>query len=69
MTQAKLNDTTNMTMNIKEMNQLRLELDSANQKMKKIKDCYKQTSAEFREVCYMLFGYRVDRLLCSTNYK
>ncbi|XP_011209603.1 mitotic spindle assembly checkpoint protein MAD1 [Bactrocera dorsalis] len=68
-TQARMNETTNMTINIKEMNQLRAELEATNSKMKKMKECYKSASMEFREVCYLLFGYRVDRLGLNTNYK
>ncbi|XP_067631310.1 mitotic spindle assembly checkpoint protein MAD1 [Eurosta solidaginis] len=68
-TQARLNETSNMTMNIKELNQLRAELESTNAKMKKMKECYKSASMEFREVCYLLFGYRIDRLGLNTNYK
>uniref|UniRef100_T1PIW4 Mitotic checkpoint protein n=1 Tax=Musca domestica TaxID=7370 RepID=T1PIW4_MUSDO len=68
-TQARLNETTNMTMNFKEINQLRGELESMNSKMKKMKECYKSASMEFREVVYMLFGYRIDRVGSNTNYK
>ncbi|XP_065370340.1 mitotic spindle assembly checkpoint protein MAD1 [Calliphora vicina] len=68
-TQARFNESTNMTMNIKEMNQLRTELESMNSKMKKMKECYKSASLEFREVVYMLFGYRIDRVGANTNYK
>lgn len=68
-TQARFNDTSNMTMNIKELNQLRTELESMNSKMKKMKDAYKSASLEFREVVYMLFGYRIDRVGANTNYK
>lgn len=56
-------------MNIKELNQLRTELESMNSKMKKMKECYKSASLEFREVVYMLFGYRIDRVGANTNYK
>lgn len=68
-TQARLNETANMTMNIKENNQLRAELESMNSKIKKMKECYKSASMEFREVVYMLFGYRIDRVGVNTNYK
>ncbi|XP_073813448.1 mitotic arrest-deficient 1 [Musca autumnalis] len=68
-TQARLNETSNMTMNFKEINQLRGELESMNSKMKKMKECYKSASMEFREVVYMLFGYRIDRVGSNTNYK
>lgn len=67
-TQARMNES-NMTMNFKEMNQLRTELESMNSKMKKMKECYKSASMEFREVVYMLFGYRIDRVGANTNYK
>ncbi|KAM7342651.1 mitotic arrest-deficient 1 isoform 2-T2 [Cochliomyia hominivorax] len=68
-TQARFNESSNMTMNIKELNQLRTELESMNSKMKKMKECYKSASLEFREVVYMLFGYRIDRVGANTNYK
>lgn len=68
-TQARFNETANMTMTVKEMNQLRSELESMNSKMKKMKECYKSASLEFREVVYMLFGYRIDRVGANTNYK
>uniref|UniRef100_A0A1I8PIN8 Mitotic spindle assembly checkpoint protein MAD1 n=1 Tax=Stomoxys calcitrans TaxID=35570 RepID=A0A1I8PIN8_STOCA len=68
-TMARLNETTSMTTNFKEINQLRTELESMNSKMKKMKECYKSASMEFREVVYMLFGYRIDRVGSNTNYK
>lgn len=68
-THARLNETTNMTMNFKEINQLRSELESMTSKLKKMKECYKSASLEFREVVYMLFGYRIDRVGANTNYK
>ncbi|XP_037945994.1 mitotic spindle assembly checkpoint protein MAD1 isoform X2 [Teleopsis dalmanni] len=61
-TQSRLNETNSMTMNIKELNQLRAELESNNHKMKKLKEQYKAVNSEFREVVYMMFGYRVDRI-------
>ncbi|KAM8714225.1 hypothetical protein ACLKA7_014376 [Drosophila subpalustris] len=74
-TQARLNESTSssagggMTMNFKEFNQLRAELDSANGKMKKMKDCFKAASKEFRDVCYMLLGYRIDRVGANSHYR
>lgn len=63
------NQTDNMTMNIKEMNQLKAEIESLNGKLKKLKDCYKSANMEFRDVVYMLFGYRIDRIGSNANYK
>uniref|UniRef100_A0A1B0DME3 Uncharacterized protein n=2 Tax=Phlebotomus papatasi TaxID=29031 RepID=A0A1B0DME3_PHLPP len=58
----------NITMNMKEMNTLRSQLASLESKNQHLKEVYKAASQEFREVCYMLFGYRVDRT-GSTNYR
>ncbi|KAH8407554.1 hypothetical protein KR222_005317 [Zaprionus bogoriensis] len=78
-TQARLNETSStagaggagggMTMNFKEFNQLRAELESANGKMKKMKECFKAASKEFRDVCYMLLGYRIDRVGANSHYR
>ncbi|XP_016968302.1 mitotic spindle assembly checkpoint protein MAD1 [Drosophila biarmipes] len=68
----RLNETTStggMTMNFKELNQLRAELESANGKMRKMKDCFKAAREEFRDVCYMLLGYRIDRIGANSNYR
>lgn len=64
---VKLNDT-NFTMNIKEVNHLRTQLSSLEAKNQHLKEIYKAASQEFREVCYMLFGYRVDRI-GNMNYR
>lgn len=48
---------------------LRNEIDLLNSKIKRMKDCYKSASLEFREVVYMLFGYRIDRIGNNSNYK
>lgn len=37
-------------------------------KMQKLKDYFKSSSSEFREVCYMLSGYKIDRVN-NTTYK
>ncbi|KAH8275403.1 hypothetical protein KR026_006701 [Drosophila bipectinata] len=68
----RLNETTStggMTMNFKEFNQLRAELESANGKMRKMKECFKAATTEFRDVCYMLLGYRIDRIGANSNYR
>ncbi|XP_017024557.1 mitotic spindle assembly checkpoint protein MAD1 [Drosophila kikkawai] len=58
-----------MTMNFKEFNQLRADLESANGKMRKMKEYFKAASTEFRDVCYMLLGYRIDRIGVNSNYR
>uniref|UniRef100_U5EX09 Putative attachment n=1 Tax=Corethrella appendiculata TaxID=1370023 RepID=U5EX09_9DIPT len=63
----RLNDT-NMTMNIKEVNTLKAQIQSLESKNQHIKEVYKAAALEFREVCYMLFGYRIDRV-GNTNYR
>lgn len=51
------------------MNKLRDEVETLNAKIRKMKDCYKSAAMELREVVYMLFGYRIDRVGSNTNYK
>ncbi|XP_055619305.1 mitotic spindle assembly checkpoint protein MAD1 isoform X2 [Toxorhynchites rutilus septentrionalis] len=63
----RLNES-NMTMNVMEANTLKAQIQSLEAKNQHIKDVYKSASNEFREVCYMLFGYRVDRV-GNTNYR
>nr|XP_029709893.1 mitotic spindle assembly checkpoint protein MAD1-like [Aedes albopictus] len=64
---TRLNDS-NMTMNVMELNNLKAQVQSLEAKNQHIKEIYKSASNEFREVCYMLFGYRVDRV-GNTNYR
>lgn len=66
---SRLNETSNMTVNIKELNQIRAENELLNSKIKKMKDYYRSSNLEFREVCYMLFGYKIDRIMNNNNYK
>lgn len=63
----RLNDT-NVTINIKEINTLRMQIQSLESKNSQIKEVYKAASQEFREVVYMLFGYRIDRI-ANKNYR
>ncbi|XP_055538131.1 mitotic spindle assembly checkpoint protein MAD1 [Wyeomyia smithii] len=63
----RLNDS-NMTMNVKDLNNLKAQVQSLEAKNQHIKEIYKAASNEFREVCYMLFGWRVDRV-GNTNYR
>lgn len=63
----RLNDT-NITLNIKEINGLKSQIQSLEAKNNHIKEVYKSASQEFREVVYMLFGYRIDRI-GNKNYR
>lgn len=58
----RLQDETLVTNNIKEREALQKKLKSLEAKNHHLKEVYKTMSQEFREVCYMLFGYRVDRI-------
>lgn len=65
---SRFNETNNMTCNIREQSALRKELESLEAKNQHLKEVFKKASQEFREVVYMLFGYRVDRV-GSSNYR
>lgn len=65
---TRFNETNNMTCNIREQSELRQQLQSLESKNQHLKDVFKKASQEFREVVYMLFGYRVDRI-GSSNYR
>lgn len=65
---SRLNETSNVTVNVKEVNSLRTQIQSLESKNQHLKDIYRSASQEFRDVCYMLFGYRVDRVT-TTNYR
>lgn len=47
--------------------ELEKELETANLKMQRLKEVFRKTSQEFRDVSYMLLGYRID--LASNNNK
>ncbi|XP_022232458.2 mitotic spindle assembly checkpoint protein MAD1 [Drosophila obscura] len=67
-----LNETTStggMTMNFKELNKMRAELESANAKLGKTKEHFMAARKEFRDVVYMLLGYRIDRVGYKSNYR
>lgn len=50
------------------MNALRSKIQSLESKQQRYKEIYRAASLEFREVIYMLFGYRVDRI-GNNNYR
>lgn len=59
---TQFNETNAMTENFIERNQLKAQLKSLEAKNQHLKEVYKTASVEFREVVYMLFGYRLDRV-------
>ncbi|EEB15829.1 mitotic spindle assembly checkpoint protein MAD1, putative [Pediculus humanus corporis] len=69
-----LNITQKVTEDIKSCNsqkvlELEKELQSANLKMQRLKEVFKKTSQEFRDVSYMLLGYRIDLTSNNKLYK
>jgi len=58
----QLQDQSMVAANIKEKEDLSKKIHSLEAKNMHLKEIYKSMSQEFREVCYMLFGYRVDRV-------
>lgn len=59
---SKLQDESMMTVNLKEMNEMSQKIKSLESKIRHLKEIYKSMSQELREVVYMLFGFRVDRI-------
>lgn len=49
----------------REVQGLREQVKSSEIKMQRLKEYFKTSSHEFRNVCYMLFGYKIDRLSSS----
>lgn len=41
---------------------MRQELESKELKMKKLQELFKASGKEFREACYLLLGYKIDRI-------
>lgn len=58
---ARLNETMNMTINIKELQNLKEQYQTLQSKYKENEELYNVVSQELREVIYMLFGYKLDR--------
>lgn len=51
-----------------QINALRSKIQSLESKQQHYKEIYRAASLEFREVIYLLFGYRVDRI-GNSNYR
>lgn len=65
---ARVNETMNMTMNIKEFQTLRDEYKTLQAKYKESERIFSNVNQELREVIYMLFGYKLDRY-GNSNYR
>lgn len=65
---ARVNETMNMTMNVKELTNLRDEHKTLQAKYKENERIFTNVNQELREVIYMLFGYKVDRN-GNSNYR
>lgn len=52
----------NLTNDFKEMNALREKVKSLENKLNKSRDTYRTTCNELRELCYLLFGWKLDIL-------
>lgn len=51
-----------------QINALKTKIQSLESKQQHYKEIYRAASMEFREVIYLLFGYRVDRI-GNSNYR
>lgn len=58
----------NMTCNIREATELQKQIQSLEARNQHMKEVFQKMNQEYREVVYMLFGYRVDRV-SSSNYR
>lgn len=65
---ARINETMNMTMNVKEMSKLRDEHRTLQAKYKENEQIFSDVNQELREVIYMLFGFKLDRY-GNSNYR
>ncbi|XP_069686067.1 mitotic spindle assembly checkpoint protein MAD1-like [Periplaneta americana] len=50
------------TSSSQEVKELREQIKSYDTKLQRLKEAFKSTSQEYREVCYILLGYRIDRI-------
>ena len=65
---ARVNETMNMTMNVKELQNLKEEHKTLQAKYKENEIIFSNVNQELREVIYMLFGYKLDRY-GNSNYR
>lgn len=65
---ARINETMNMTLNVKELQSLRDEHKTLQAKYKENETIFTNVNQELREVIYMLFGFKLDRF-GNSNYR
>lgn len=65
---ARINETMNMTINVKELQSLREEHKTLQAKYKENEILFSNVNQELREVIYMLFGFKLDRF-GNSNYR
>lgn len=65
---TRLNETMNMTMNIKDLQKIKEEYAQLQAKYNDNENLFKRINQELREVVYMLFGYKLDRY-GNKNYR
>lgn len=65
---TRINETMNMTMNVKEMQTLRSEFQTLSDKYKENETVFAKVNQELREIIYMLFGFKLDRY-GNSNYR
>jgi mitotic spindle assembly checkpoint protein MAD1 len=65
---TRVNETMNMTMNVKELSTLRDEHKTLQAKYKENEIIFSNVNQEMREVIYMLFGFKLDRF-GNSNYR
>lgn len=52
----------NLTTDFRELNTLREKVKSLENKLNKSRDTYRTTCNELRELCYLIFGWKLDIL-------
>lgn len=65
---TRINETMNMTMNVKDLQKIKEEFAQLQTKYTENESLFKRINEELREVVYMLFGYKLDRY-GNKNYR
>jgi mitotic spindle assembly checkpoint protein MAD1 len=65
---SRINETFNMTINVKELQSLKEEHKTLQAKYKENEELFSTVNQELREVIYMLFGFKLDRF-GNSNYR
>jgi mitotic spindle assembly checkpoint protein MAD1 len=65
---TRINETMNMTMNVKDLQKIKEQYTQLQSKYNDNETLFKRINQELREVVYMLFGYKLDRF-GNNNYR